>query len=73
MNRSHNNYSSFENNGQNNDLYTVNYGSDISQILKEVNSLNNVIPHHVQEVKTERVSICFSTLSVLISEILGSV
>lgn len=44
-----NSYSSYENNLQN-DLY-VNYGSDISQILKEANSFNNALQYHIQDVK----------------------
>lgn len=55
LTRPQNNYSSFENNGQN-DIYAINYGSDISQILKEVNSINNVLEHANLDVKTADVS-----------------
>lgn len=57
-NRAQNNYSSFGNTGQT-DVYTVNYGSDISQILKEVNSITRVIQHTVSDTKNENVSIYF--------------
>ncbi|KAK9679272.1 INTS6/SAGE1/DDX26B/CT45 C-terminus [Popillia japonica] len=55
LTRPQNNYSSFENNGQN-DIYAINYGSDISQILKEVNSINNVLEHANLDVKTADVT-----------------
>ncbi|XP_022906300.1 integrator complex subunit 6-A [Onthophagus taurus] len=50
-------YSSVENNHQNDNTYSMNYDSDISQILKEANNINNsVIKERTEEVKPQNIS-----------------